>query len=214
MKKLKQTFKKVITLESARKKVEKCKLDINFLIKCRESNLYPTFTKVKCLKDMNKKVRNRYHRRLLLDEISNIHKRLKSLNKQLPSETDTLKPNVTWMKSICISYSINIVITKYIEKVQRTHRKKLDNLFEKTQQVDELQINHHNIIWNLTATNLSSEEYEVLRYGLNHGLATHQNTSILLQSRICLGSNKLIKYLQRNTLTYGKSQKFVKSIGI
>ena len=86
---------------------------------------------------MNKKVRNRYHRRLLLDEISNIHKRLKSLNKQLPSETDTLKPNVTWMKSICISYSINIVITNYIEKVQRTHRKKLDNLFEKTQQVDE-----------------------------------------------------------------------------
>ena len=94
-----------------------------------------------------------------MDEISNIHKRLKSLNKQLPSETDTLKPNVTWMKSICISYSINIVITKYIEKVQRTHRKKLDNLFEKTQQVDELQINHNNIIWNLTATNLSSEEY-------------------------------------------------------
>ena len=129
---------------------------------------------------MNKKVRNRYHRRLLLDEISNIHKRLKSLNKQLPSETDTLRPNVTWMKSICISYSINIVITNYKEKVQRTHRKKLDNLFEKTQQVDELQINHNNIIWNLTATNLSSEEYEVLRYGLNHGLATHQNTSDII----------------------------------
>ena len=59
---------------------------------------------------MNKKVCNRYHRRLL-DEISNKRKRLKSLNKQLASETDTLKSNVTWMKSICISYSVNIVIT-------------------------------------------------------------------------------------------------------
>ena len=87
---------------------------------------------------MNNKVRNRYHRRLLLDEISNNYKRLKSLNKQLTSETDTLKSNVTWMISICISYSINIVITKYIEKVQRTHKKKLDNLFKKKQQEDGL----------------------------------------------------------------------------
>ena len=83
---------------------------------------------------MNKKVRNRYHRRLLLDEISNKHKRLKSLNKQLASETDTLKSNVIGMKSIGISYSISF-------------------------------------------KSLSNEQYEVLRYGLNHGLATDQNTS-------------------------------------
>ena len=83
---------------------------------------------------MNKKVRNRYHRRLLLDEISNKQKPLQSLNKQLASETDTLKSNVIGMKSIGISYSISF-------------------------------------------KNLSNEQYEVLRYGLNHGLATHQNTS-------------------------------------
>ena len=86
----KPTFKKVITVERARKKVEKFKLDINFLVKCRESNLYPTFTKVKRLKDMNKKVRNRSHRRFFGGEISNKYKRLKSLNKQVTSETDTL----------------------------------------------------------------------------------------------------------------------------
>ena len=68
---------------------------------------------MKNLKDMNKKVRIKYHKRLLLDEISNKHKRLKSLNKQLASETDTFRSSVTWMKSICVSYSINIVINKY-----------------------------------------------------------------------------------------------------
>ena len=137
-----------------REKVEKYKLDITFLVKCQESNLCPTFTKVKRLKYMSKKVRNRYHRRLLLDEISNKHKRLKSLNKQLANETDTLHSNVTWMKSICISYSINIVITKYIEKVKPTHKKKLDNIFEKKkqqQQEDGLETNPNNIIWNLTS---------------------------------------------------------------
>ena len=50
---------------------------------------------MKHLKDMNKKVSIKYHRRLLLDEISNKHKRLKSLNKQLASETDTFRSSVT-----------------------------------------------------------------------------------------------------------------------
>ena len=49
---------------------------------------------------MSKKVHNRSHRYLLLGEIPNKHKQLKSLNKQLASETDTLKSNVTWMRSI------------------------------------------------------------------------------------------------------------------
>ena len=57
---------------------------------------------------MNKKIRKRYHKRFLVDEISNKHKRLKSLNKQLASESDAPKSNVTWMKSIYISYSLNI----------------------------------------------------------------------------------------------------------
>ena len=129
---------------------------------------------------MNQKVRNRYHRCLLLDEISNKHKRLKSLNKQLAGETDTLKSIVTWMKSIYISYSINLVLNKYVEKVQRTHKKKLDNLFEKKQQEDGLETNPNNIIWNFTSRTLSNEKYDVLRYGLNHGLATHQNTSDII----------------------------------
>ena len=177
----KSIFKKFITVERACKKVEKCKLGIKFLVKCRESNLCPTFTKVKRLKNLNKNIPNRYHRGLPLDKISNKHKRLKSLNKQLTNDTNTFKSIVTWIKSICISYSINIVITKYIKKVQQTHKKKLDNLFGKKQQEDGLDINPNNIIWSLTWRTISNEEYEVLRYGLYHGIATHPNTSDILQ---------------------------------
>ena len=84
------------------KKVEKCKLDINFFVRCQECNRYPSFTKANCLKDMSKKVRNTYQRRLLLDEISNKHEQFKSLNKQLTSETDdTLliikKKDISWI---------------------------------------------------------------------------------------------------------------------
>ena len=84
----KSRFQKVITVERTQAKVEKCKLDINYLVRCQECNLYPSFTKAKHLKDMSKKLRNTYQRRLLLDEISNKHEQFKSLTKQLTSETD------------------------------------------------------------------------------------------------------------------------------
>ena len=35
------------------------------------------------------------------------------------------------MKSICISYIINLIITKYIEKVHRTHKKKVRQFISK-----------------------------------------------------------------------------------
>ena len=63
-------------------------LDISFLVKCRDGNLQPTFTRVKRFNGMDKNIRKRYYRRLLLDEISNKLKRLKLLNKQLELETN------------------------------------------------------------------------------------------------------------------------------
>ena len=77
------TFLEAIIVERIRKKVEKCKLDIKFLTRGRNGNLHPTFTKVKRFKEMDRKHRNRYQRRLLLDEIANKHKHLKQLNKPL-----------------------------------------------------------------------------------------------------------------------------------
>ena len=59
------------------------------------------------------------------------------------------------IKSICISYSINIVISRYIGKVQRIHKKNLDKLIKNIQQEDGLETNPNNIIWNLTSRSLS-----------------------------------------------------------
>ena len=58
------------------------------------------------------------------------------------------------MKSICISCSIKIVIIEYIEKVQRTDKKKLDHLFEKKQQEDGLDNN------NMNPNNIMNPKYE------------------------------------------------------
>ena len=60
------TYKKAITVECT-KKIEKGKLHISFFNKCRDGNVFPSFTKVKKFKDMEKEHRNRYYRRLLVD---------------------------------------------------------------------------------------------------------------------------------------------------
>ena len=78
----------------------------------------------------------------------------KCVDGKLGIETGTLKSNVTWMKSICISCSIKIVIIEYIEKVQRTDKKKLDHLFEKKQQEDGLDNN------NMNPNNIMNPKYE------------------------------------------------------
>ena len=175
----KPTFKKAPAVERTRKKVEKCKLDISFLVKCQDGNLQPTFTRVKH-KGMDKKIRNRYYRLLLLDEISNKYKRLKLLTKRLELESNILNDSPTWMKGICIRQSINIAIISYVLNNQQTHNKKFDSLCKKKQQEDGIKENPNNIIWNLTSQTLPNDEYQVLRYGLNHGLKTHQiKTDIL-----------------------------------
>ena len=99
----KPTFLRAIIVEQIRKKVEKCKLNIKLLTRCQDGNLSLTFTKVKRFKETERKHRNRYQRRLLLDEIANKHKDLKQLNKQLDYETNILNNKVTWMKRFAIT---------------------------------------------------------------------------------------------------------------
>ena len=131
---------------------------------------------------MEKKHRNRYYRRLLLDEISNKHKRLKQLNKQLDDDLYLVNNNATWMKSKCIVYSINILNDAYINKTQVTHNKKLEKLFNKKQEDDRLKENPGNVMWHLKSRILSNEECRILRYGFNHGIATTLKESDILAS--------------------------------
>lgn len=60
--------------------IDSLSLNARFTIDLRwDGYLQPTFTRAKRLKEIDKKIRKRHYRHLLLDEISNKHKRLKIL---------------------------------------------------------------------------------------------------------------------------------------
>ena len=97
-------------------------------------------------------------------KIANKHKHLKQLN----------------------NYSINIVINTCKNKIETTHEKKFNNLHVNKQKEKGVKENPNNTIWNLITRVLSNEEYQVLRYGLNHGLATYQKQNDILASVECV----------------------------
>ena len=114
---------------------------------------------------------------------------MEQLIKQLDEELYLLNNNVT------IVYSINILIHAYIKKAQGTHNKKLVRLFKKKQEEDGRKENPNNIIWILTSRILSNEEFQKLRYGLNHVLATNPKESDILAS-----AESVLDQIIRNTI--------------
>ena len=119
-------------------------------------------------------------------------------------ETNILYDSTTLMKGICIRHSINIIIISYVKNIQQTHNKKFDSLCKKKQQEDGIKENPKNAAWNLISQTLPNYEYQVLRYGLNHGLETHQKETDILanagsiwnqvnRSNVCNESNNHVE---------------------
>ena len=131
---------------------------------------------------MNKRGHFKFCRKLLYDEISNKHKNLKELQKQQQESQNLLKNVVTWMKQKRITYSINCIISKYVAEVTSRHARKCNCLLNKNNAENGIQSNPNNVVWNLSSRSLANEEYDVLSYGLNLGLATNLSCNDVLPS--------------------------------
>ena len=82
----------------------------------------------------------------------------------------------------CTTYSINFVISKYVAEVKFRHVRKYNSLLNKSNAENGTQSNKNNVVWNLPSRNLTNEEYDVLSYDLNHGLATNPSCNDVLPS--------------------------------
>ena len=75
-------YKKAVKVERLAKKISKHELDIKFLVNCRDEYVYPKFIRWKNVKSNSVKHKNRFYRKILLDEISNKHRSLNDIRKQ------------------------------------------------------------------------------------------------------------------------------------
>ena len=86
------------------------------------------------------------------------------------------------MKQKCITYSINCIISKIVAEVKSHHARKYNCLLNESNAEKGIQSNPNNVVWNLSARNLTNEEYDDLSYGLNHGLAINLSCNDVLSS--------------------------------
>ena len=71
-------FKEAVKVQRLRKKMVRCELAIQFLVRCRDAGVYPKFSRWKNANNKDPKTRDRYRRKVLLDEIRAKHLELRA----------------------------------------------------------------------------------------------------------------------------------------
>ena len=107
---------------------KKAEVDLKFLHCCEDNEVYPKFMQWKHYKQLKPKMREKHYNTILKYGISNKHKKIKNLNKDLESNQKCLHENTTWMKFILIKYSVHCLVFKENKKTVEKNEKKFTNM--------------------------------------------------------------------------------------
>ena len=72
-----ELYKTATLSECLAKKLRKHELDLKFLVTCRDTGVFPKFTRWRNVNKNNAKFKNKFYRKILLDEISKKQKSIK-----------------------------------------------------------------------------------------------------------------------------------------
>ena len=89
---------------------------------------------------------------------------------------------MTWIKRSVLTYTLKMVISKEERKWIKTHNKKRHGLISRKKEINRINENPNSIITNLSSKTITKEEYNILSYGLNHGIAVSAKQNDILAS--------------------------------
>ena len=202
-----ESYKQAVKLQRLEKKLIRCELAIAFMSKCRDTNVFPKFTRWKNANQKAVKDRNKYRRKVLLDEIRNKHSQLRQMKNEVKAESTMLYSNMTFMKKWMVKRSIQIIIDAEKKLVQKRHNKKLANLLDEKAKLEGTMNNPNKTIWNFSSHILSNEEHETLKFGLRHGIAKQPDENDILASAEALWHQISSKELCKEGPSYQRRAK-------
>ena len=132
---------------------------IKFFRKCRDASVFPKFTRWKIINGKSEKIKSKYRRKILLDEIRAKNDLLRNLKEQLQNETTELYQNITYMKKWMIKYSIENIVKQEERLVEKRHDKKFGDLLKEKHEVEGTTNNPNKTIWNFSSHTLENEEF-------------------------------------------------------
>ena len=119
-----ESYQQAVKVRRIYKKLARAELAIKFLAQCRDANVFPKFTRWKNANNKDPKLRNKYRRKILLDEIREKHSQVKKLKEEARKEADLLYNGMTFMKSWMLKHSINNITEIEKRLVNKRHNKK------------------------------------------------------------------------------------------
>ena len=172
------THKLAIQYQRSLRRLTKAELDLAFLRRCKQSDVYPKFIRWRKIKQMKrKKKQQRIHKLLLNDAINERNANISHLRKTTDELKNAVFDKTTWMKARLIVLSVNRLLSgerKKATTVTTRHSQKLQRLLD--MKTEKLETNPNEVIVNLSGKSLTAEQIEILKLGLRHGLATRPNS--------------------------------------
>ena len=151
-------------------KINKTRLDIDFLEKCQRFNVIPKFLHFKLANNRlrNSKTYREIQLRLLQEEINHHKKCLRDVLPRYATLLDELKTKTKWYDMLIIESKLNEFSKKTVHKVKERHDKKLKNLCQK--RIIQDQFDPDKLIYNFTDRTLNADQKSALMKGLKYGL--------------------------------------------
>ena len=166
-------LRKTWSLFNIQKKLEKAKLDLEFLVHCKAFNIVPKFIRFKLHRKAlhSAAFYKSWQQKLLCKEINLKKRSITSLQCDFDNQLNTAIHGVSNFDSILIQRYIRNKISCFIRKIKETHDKKLIDLGISASLEP---CNPDNVIFNHSNVNLSPRLRQLLAYGLDFGLPIHK----------------------------------------
>ena len=152
-------------LEKLYVKQARLSLDVNFLINCRNFNVFPKFTTFKIPNSSTLDTKF-IKRRLLKSALKRRNDEKRKCDATIKVVVEEFRQHLSGIDWFILMKSIRQNVKKETQKIIRTHQKKLQNLTKNS----VLPFNAGDTITNLSRHSLSNVETELLKYGLHHSL--------------------------------------------
>ncbi|KAG1714178.1 hypothetical protein GQR58_001810 [Nymphon striatum] len=114
----------------SRRKLKKCQLDLDFLLKCKIYNMFPKFLRFKLYRKslQQSKFYRSWQTKLLNLEINNKRKRIQQLEEDLHKADTRISNNFTTIDQYLLRKRVNSNIKSFMDQTITTHQRKLSNL--------------------------------------------------------------------------------------
>ena len=189
-------YKDYLNYQNVIEKYDKCVERLNFITKCRDSDIIPKFLLFRvpnngCFDDQS--VHN-FQRRLLHKEIATAQNQLKEHDKSLDDKRSSLRvklppdliPSVVWHS--------RLRRIKTRKEIQQTHRKKLCNLSEK--QSRPLLSVENTVIFSEFAGNIPNYVRQTLALGPRHPIMSKFN-----ENDVLVELDSFLNYCEKNFIS-------------